>query len=115
MNSTDFPVSLQVGDYVLLALPVLCATLLCSPLASPKHSRRENAKPSRDNKVKEKTRIRVFCRCPKYQQEMIFQHIGCSVFPFFWRILATWREKQKRMPQKQMGFFGKNWAQVATL
>jgi hypothetical protein len=82
MNSTDFAKSLQVGDYVLLALPVLCATLLRLPLASPKHGRRENAKPSRDNKGREKMRIRVLCRCPKYQQEMIFQHIGCSVFPF---------------------------------
>ncbi len=94
MNSTDFPKSLQVGDYVLLTLPVLCAILLRSPLASPNHSRRENEKPSRDNKGQQKTRIRVLCRCPKYQQEMIFQHIGCSVFPFFGDFWQPGEEKK---------------------
>jgi hypothetical protein len=116
MNSTDFPKTLQVGDYVLLALPVLCATtLLRLPLASPKHGRRENAKPSRDNKGKEKTRIRLLCRCPKYQQEMIFQHIGCSVFPFLAIFGNLARKKKTESEESTNGFFGKNWAQVAIL
>ncbi len=105
MNSTDFPKSLQVGDYVLLALPVLCATLLRLPLASPKHGRRENAKPSRDNKGKEKTRIRLLCRCPKYQQEMIFQHIGCSVFPFLANFGNLAREKKNGSRRKYKWIF----------
>lgn len=108
MNSTDFPKSLQVGDYVLLTLPVLCAILLRSPLASPNHSRRENEKRSRDNKGQQKTRIRVLCRCPKYQQEMIFQHIGCSVFPFLAIFGNLARKKKTEATEGTNGFFWEN-------
>lgn len=109
MNSTDFPKSLQVGDYVLLTLPVLCAILLRSPLASPNHSRRENENLLETTKGNRKRELGFCVVARNINRKWYFSTLG-AVFFLFWRFLATWRGKKKKTEATEgtNGFFWEN-------